>query len=66
MTVRERAAPPPGQLQDASKGPWRSVLCEYELEPHHMAILTAARESKDRMDEARQAVIGRRQADLRA
>ncbi len=40
----------------ASRTLWRSVLREFELESHHLAILLAACEAKDRMDEARAAI----------
>ncbi len=47
---------PPAHLSDASKRFWRRVLREYELETHHLAILTVACEALDRLTEAREAI----------
>lgn len=46
----------PRHLRAATKAFWRQVLNNYELEPHHVHILTAACESWDRAIEAREAV----------
>jgi P27 family predicted phage terminase small subunit len=46
-------AKPPAHLSRQSKRWWRSVLDVYELEAHHVAILTAAAEAWDRKEEAR-------------
>lgn len=57
MTVRKRPAPPPPHLSDESKGIWRSVLEEYELdEKRHQAMLLVALEAFDRMREAQAAI----------
>jgi len=32
---------------------WGSLVAEYDLESHHLAILQAACEARDRLDEAR-------------
>jgi P27 family predicted phage terminase small subunit len=57
MTVRKRPAPPPAHLSDESKGIWRSVLAEYELdEKRHQAMLLVALEAFDRMREAQEAI----------
>jgi P27 family predicted phage terminase small subunit len=46
-------AKPPAHLSRQSKRWWRSVIDVYDLEPHHVAILTAAAEAWDRKEEAR-------------
>lgn len=46
-------ANPPSHLSRRSKRWWRSVIEAYDLEPHHLAILTAAAEAWDRKEEAR-------------
>lgn len=38
----------PHHLSPVARKFWRSVLAEYELEPHHLAILAAACEALDR------------------
>lgn len=35
---------------------WRSVVTDYELEPHHLRLLEAAANAWDRMEQARQAL----------
>lgn len=52
--VPERKAPSaPRHLSEPSRAFWRSVVADFELEVHHLAILQAACEARDRMDEAR-------------
>jgi P27 family predicted phage terminase small subunit len=46
-------AKPPAHLSRQAKRWWRSVLDAYDLEPHHVAILTAAAEAWDRKEQAR-------------
>lgn len=46
----------PRHLSESSRAFWRSVVAEFELETHHLAILQAACEARDRMDEARAAI----------
>lgn len=46
----------PRHLSEASKAFWRSILADVELESHHLIILQAACESRDRMDQARAAI----------
>jgi len=51
--VGSERAKPPAHLSRQSKRWWRSVLDAYDLQPHHVAILTAAAEAWDRKDQAR-------------
>jgi P27 family predicted phage terminase small subunit len=46
-------AKPPAHLSRQAKRWWRSVLDAYYLEPHRVAILTAAAEAWDRKEQAR-------------
>lgn len=55
--VPERRPPqPPKHLGAAGRALWRSIVAEYELEPHHLAVLEAACQARDRMDEAHAAI----------
>lgn len=56
--VPEPSGPPepPAHLSTGSAALWRDVLEEYQLEAHHLAVLQAACEAKDRMDQARAAI----------
>ena len=55
--VPERKVPAaPRHLSEGSRAFWRSLVAEVELEVHHLAILQAACEARDRMDEARAAI----------
>ncbi len=49
---------PPAHLTEASATWWRSVTADFDLEPHHIRLLTLAAEAYDRCQEAR-AAIGR-------
>ena len=40
--------PSPKHLSSEARSLWRSVLADYRLEPHHLAILQAACEALDR------------------
>ena len=46
----------PRHLNPATRKWWSSVVAEYELEPHHIRLLTLAAESWDRCVEAREAI----------
>ena len=46
----------PDHLMPTTKAWWLSVADEYELEAHHLRILTLAAESWDRGQQAREAV----------
>jgi phage terminase small subunit len=50
---RSTAIAPPKHLQPETKKWFSSVLEEYELEPHHIELLTLAAESWDRASQAR-------------
>jgi P27 family predicted phage terminase small subunit len=52
-TVGGERAKPPAHLSRQAKRWWRSVMDMYDLEPHHVAILTAAAEAWDRKEDAR-------------
>jgi hypothetical protein len=58
QAVPERQTPPkaPKHLTVTSRAFWASVVADYDLEPHHLAILQAACEARDRLDEARAAI----------
>jgi P27 family predicted phage terminase small subunit len=51
--IRSEQPKPPAHLTRQAKRWWRSVLDAYDLEPHDLAILTAAAEALDRKEEAR-------------
>ena len=48
--------PPPTHLSALSKGWWREIVANFELEGHHLRVLQAAAEAFDRMAEARKLV----------
>ncbi|QDB99779.1 P27 family phage terminase small subunit [Mesorhizobium sp. 8] len=47
---------PPDHLRAATKRWWRSVVDDFDLEAHHLRLLTRAAEAWDRGEEAREAV----------
>jgi len=53
MAEKKRA---PQHLKPATRRWWASVVAEYELEDHHIRLLTLAGESWDRCVEARVAI----------
>lgn len=55
---RSRPALPaaPRHLGTVSRRLWRSVVAEYELAPHHLALLERACEALDRIREAQAAI----------
>lgn len=46
----------PKHLSDAAQTWWRSVVSDYDLEDHHLKLLTLAAESWDRCVQAREAI----------
>ncbi|MDX3928696.1 MAG: hypothetical protein QHC90_23185 [Shinella sp.] len=51
------AAPkPPPHLRKTTAKWWKSVLVEYDLEPHHVRLLTLAAEAWDRGQAAREVI----------
>jgi phage terminase small subunit len=49
-------AKPPGHLLPATRQWWASVVEDFEMEPHHIKLLTACCECWDRAIQAREAV----------
>ena len=47
---------PPSHLRAETQRWWAGVNAEYELEPHHVKLLTLAAESWDRATQAREAI----------
>ena len=47
---------PPKHLSADGKAFWKRVYADFELEPHHVKLLTAAAECLDRCSQAREAV----------
>ena len=57
MTTKRDVKPkPPHHLRPATAKWWAGVVTDYELEAHHIRLLTLAAESWDRCQEARQAI----------
>jgi phage terminase small subunit len=58
MPFKPRKPPeePPSYLQPATKEWFRTVIADFEMEAHHVRLLTAACECWDRMQLARQAI----------
>lgn len=54
--MKKNLPKPPRHLQLATRKWWSSVVADYELEPHHLRLLTLAAESWDRCQQARQAI----------
>jgi P27 family predicted phage terminase small subunit len=46
----------PNHLSRGAKRWWRAIVESYDLEPHHVEILTAAAEAWDRKEEARRLI----------
>jgi len=47
---------PPAHLAPQTADWWRSVVRDFDLEPHHLRLLQSAGEAWDRMQQARQAL----------
>jgi phage terminase small subunit len=56
MKQHKKKSRPPRHLQPATRHWWADVVETYELQPHHLLLLTAAGESFDRATLAREAV----------
>ena len=54
--TKNRTSKAPAHLKAATKTWWLGVEAEYELEPHHLRLLTLAGESWDRCEQARKAI----------
>jgi phage terminase small subunit len=46
----------PSHLRDSTRIWWETVSSYFDLEPHHVMLLTAAAEAWDRLQEAREAI----------
>jgi len=53
MVAKSRA---PGHLAPATRRWWLSVVADYELEPHHLRLLSLAAGAWDRAEQARKAL----------
>ena len=53
---QHRGAQGPAHLREATRRWWRSVTSAWSLEEHHVKLLTAAAESWDRLQEARERI----------
>lgn len=47
----------PAHLAEQTRSWWRSVVKDYQLEPHHLRLLQAACEAWDRLQEARELLL---------
>jgi phage terminase small subunit len=54
--LRQNVAEPPAHLSDDAANWWRSVVTDFDLEPHHLRLLQAAAEAWDRMQGGRRAI----------
>ena len=54
MTSRKPANSAPKHLRTATRQWWNQVIADYELEPHHVRLLTLAAEAWDRGQQARE------------
>ena len=52
--MKAKSQKAPAHLSDSTRDWWRSVVREYQLEPHHMRLLQAAAECWDRLQQARE------------
>jgi phage terminase small subunit len=54
MTARRSTAP--SHLSESTRRWWKTVLADYDLDPHHLKLLQAAAEAWDRLQDARKAI----------
>jgi P27 family predicted phage terminase small subunit len=52
--LKAKSPKAPAHLSESTRLWWRSVVREYELQPHHMRLLQAAGECWDRLQESRE------------
>jgi P27 family predicted phage terminase small subunit len=52
--MKAKSPKAPAHLSDSTRVGWRSVVSEYQLEPHHLRLLQAAAECWDRLQQARE------------
>jgi P27 family predicted phage terminase small subunit len=57
MTIKATAQKPPSHLSKSVKVWWRTVVSDYQLEPHHLRLLQAACEAWDRLQQARELLL---------
>lgn len=53
---RPRLPPPPRGLSAESRRFWRAIVAEYEVGPHHLALLRIACASLDRLRQCEEAI----------
>lgn len=56
MTTKKPATRSPTHLRPATRKWWEQVMLDYDLQEHHVRMLTAAAESWDRACEARELI----------
>ena len=54
---RPKGPRPPSHLSAEAKEWWRTVVSDYELDPHHLRLLRLAAEAWDRGQQARRALV---------
>jgi P27 family predicted phage terminase small subunit len=54
---KSAAMKPPKHLREATSQWWLDVMTEYDLESHHVRLLTKACESWDRSEQAREGLL---------
>jgi phage terminase small subunit len=52
----DKGPKPPGHLQPATKAWWTQLVEEYDLQSHHLRLLSLAGECWDRCQQAREAI----------
>jgi len=56
MSHDKEAPRPPDHLEAATAAWWSAVISDYDLEPHHIRLLTLAAEAWDRGQQARRII----------